>query len=156
MNYELIMLRNALRMKSCAEKLREELQHIAITSYNTVNFRDGTMGQIAAMSQTQEKIEECQRFYEIVKSALLVLPKGYRALLVAVYLKRVDKKVLAKRYYVSLSTVYRKLCRARTSFLNALKALGCDEKWFLANYGDYEFEERLAGGATRPVRRTDF
>ena len=143
MNYELIMLRNALRMKRCAEKFKEELQHIALTSYNTVNWRDGTMGQIEAMSRAQERIEECQRFYHIVKSALLVLPKGYRALLVAVYLKRIDKKVLAKRYYVSLSTVYRKLCRARTIFLHALQAMGCDEEWFIANYGDYEFEERL-------------
>ena len=143
MNYELIMLRNALRMKRCAEKFKEELQHIALTSYNTCNWRDGTMGQIAAMSDAYEKIEECQRFYEIVKNALLVLPKGYRALLVAVYLKKIDKKVLAKRFDVSLSTVYRKLCRARTGFLNALKGMGCDEEWFLANYGEYEFEERL-------------
>ena len=143
MNYELIMLRNALRMKKCAEKFREELKHIAMTSYNTTNWRDGTMGQIAAMAQTQERIEECQRFYEIVKSALLVLPKGYRALLVAVYLKRMDKKLLAKRYDVSLSTVYRKLFRARTSLKNALEGIGCDEEWFVTNYGDYEFEERF-------------
>ena len=144
MNYELIMLRNALRMKRCAEKFREELEHIALTSYNTFNWRDGTMGQIEAMSDAYEKIEECQRFYEIVKNALLVLPKGYRALLVAVYLKKIDKKVLAKRFGVSLSTVYRKLCSARTSLLNALKSMGCDEEWFLAHYGEYEFEERLS------------
>ena len=143
MNYELIMLRNALRMKSCAEKYREELQHIALTSYNTLNFRDGTMGQIAAISDTYQKIEECLLFYETVKNALLVLPKGYRVLLVTVYLKKVDKKVLAKRYDVSLSTVYRKLCRARTALCNALKNMCCDEHWFLDNYGDYEFEERV-------------
>lgn len=145
MNYELIMLRNALRMKKCAEKFREELEHIAMTSYNTMNWRDGTMGQIAAIARTQEKIEECQRFYEIAKNALLVLPKGYRALLVAVYLKRTDKKALAERYRVSLSTVYRKLCRARVSLQRALEQLGCDEEWFLSNYGEYEFEERLPG-----------
>ena len=144
MNYELIMLRNALRMKRCADKFREDLQHIAMTSYNTFNWRDGTMGQIEAMSRSQEKIEECLRFYEVVKSALLVLPRSYRALLVAVYLKRIDKKVIAKRYHVSLSTVYRKLCRARVSFQNALQSFGCDEEWFVTHYGDYEFEERFA------------
>ena len=143
MNYELIMLRNALRMKRCAEKFREELDHIALTSYNSCTWRNGTMGQIEAMSQARDRIEECLRFYEIVKNALLILPKGYRALLVAVYLKRIDKKVLAKRFDVSLSTVYRKLCRARASLLNALKSLGCDEEWFIANYGEYEFEEHL-------------
>ena len=143
MNYELIMLKNALRMKRCADKYREDLQHIAMTSYNTINFRNGTMGQIEAMAHAQEKIEECMRFYESVKSALLVLDKGYRALLVAVYIKHVDKSVLAKRYHVSLSTVYRKLCRARANFLVALQALGCDEQWFLTHYSDYEFEERL-------------
>ena len=155
MNYELIMLRNALRMKSCAEKFREEVRQIAMTSYNTFNWRDGTMGQIEAMSRASEKIEECLSFYEVVKSALLLLPKSYRALLVTVYLKRVDKKKIAKRYSVSLSTVYRKLCRARTSFLNALKSMGCDEEWFVTHYGDYEFEEHLSGGATGSVRKAD-
>ena len=143
MNYELIMLRNALRMKRCAESYRGDIERIALTSYNTSTWRNGTMGQIDAISNAQRRIEECQRFYDVVKNALLVLPKGYRALLVAVYLKKIDKKVLAKRYDVSLSTVYRKLFRARTSLSNALKSLGCDEEWFIANYGDYEFEENL-------------
>ena len=143
MNYELIMLRNALRMKKCANRFREEMEHIALTSYNTLTWRNGTMGQIDAMASAQDKVEECQRFYEVVKNALLVLPKGYRALLVSVYLKRTDKNALAKRYRVSLSTVYRKLFQARTSLSNALKNMGYDEEWFLNTYGDYEFEERL-------------
>ena len=143
MNYELIMLRNALRMKRCAEKFSEELHQIALKSYDTTNWRNGTMGQIDALARTQEKIEECLRFYEVVKSALLIIPAGYRALLVAVYIKKTDKNALAKRYHVSISTVYRKLCRARVSFLNALVSFGYDEQWFLSNYGDYEFEERL-------------
>ena len=144
MNYELIMLRNALRMKRCAERFREEMEHIALTSYNTSTWRNGTMGQINAMASAQDKINECQRFYEIVKNALLILPKGYRALLVAVYIRKRDKSDLAKRFGVSLSTVYRKLFRARTSLCNALKSMGYDEEWFLANYSDYEFEERIS------------
>ena len=143
MNYELIMLRNALRMKRCAERFREEMEHIALTSYNTLTWRNGTMGQIGAMASAQDKIDECLRFYEIVKNALLILPKGYRALLVSVYVRKKDKNDLAKRFGVSLSTVYRKLFRARTALGNALKSMGCDEEWFIANYGDYEFEERL-------------
>ena len=143
MNYELIMLRNALRMKRCAERFKEEMKHIALTSYDTTTWRNGTMGQIDAIASAQDRIDECQRFYEIVKNALLALPKGYRALLVAVYVRKRDKTALAKRFGVSLSTVYRKLFRARTSLCNALKSMGYDEAWFLANYGDYEFEERL-------------
>ena len=143
MNYELIMLRNALRMKRCADKFREELKEIALNSYDTHCWHDGTMGQICAMARSQERIEECLRFYEVVKSALLIIPAKYRALLVSVYIKRTPKDALAKRYHVSLSTVYRKLCRARVSFLRALESFGCDEQWFLNNYGDYEFEERF-------------
>ena len=151
MNYELIMLRNALRMKRCAEKFREELHQIALTSYDTARWRDGTMGQIDAIARSQEKIEECLRFYEAVKNALLIIPAGYRALLNAVYIKRTDKKALAKRYHVSISTVYRKLCRARVSFLNALQSFGCNEEWFLSNYGDYEFEERISRRANTKI-----
>ena len=147
MNYELIMLRNALRMKRCADKFREEMELIAMKSYDTTTWRDGTMGQIEAMSRASEKIDECLRFYDVVKSALLVLPKGYRALLVAVYMKRIDKKVIAKKYFVSLSTVYRKLYRARVGFLKALVSMGCDEQWFWEHYGDFEFEERFPNRA---------
>ena len=143
MKYELIMLRNALRMKKSAKILTEEMKLIALRSYSTFNWRDGTMGQIEAIGKISQQIEDCNIFYNSVKKALLIVPKGYRALLVAVYFKNVDKQELASKYKVSLSTVYRKLLYARESFLGALCSLGCSEEWFLNNYGELDFAENL-------------
>ena len=143
MNYELIMLRNALRMKRNANILTEEMKLIALQSYSTLNWRDGTMGQIAAIARISEQIDKCNTFYNSVKKALLIIPKGYRALIGAVYFKNVDKFDIAKRYGVSRSTVYRKLLYARESFLAALNSIGCTKEWFLNNYGEFDFTERL-------------
>lgn len=143
MRYELIMLRNALRMKRTANILTKEMKLIALRSYSTLNWRDGTMGQIRALSQTSQQIADCLDFYNSVEKALLIVPSGYRALLVAVYLKNTDKKQIATRYRVSVSTVYRKLLRARETFLRALNTIGCNEQWFTDRYGEYNWDERL-------------
>lgn len=137
MNYELIMLRNALRMKKSAQMLTKEMESLALRSYSTLNWRDGTLGQVNAIANMSRQVDEYLTFYNAVKKALLLTPKGQRALLVAVYLKRADVKLLAQKYNVSRSTVYRKLYYARQAFCRALTAIGCDETWFQANYGDY-------------------
>lgn len=143
MRYELIMLRNALRMKQTANILTKEMKLIALRSYSTLNWRDGTMGQIRTLNSTSKQIDECLDFYNSVKKALLIVPSGYRALLVSVYLKNTDKQQIATKYHVSVSTVYRKLLRARESFLRALNSIGCTEEWFTANFGEYNWEENL-------------
>ena len=143
MNYELVMLRNALRMKKNANILTEEMKLIALRSYSTLNWRDGTMGQVAEIARISQQIDDCNNFYNSVKKALCIVPKGYRALIVAVYFKNVDKQEIAKRYGVSLSTVYRKLLYARESFLAALNSIGCTEEWFMKSYYEFDFTERL-------------
>ena len=143
MNYELTMLKNALRIKKSADVLTKELKLLAMTSYNTLNFRNGTLGQVEAIADLSNQIDECLFFYTAVEKALLMLPKGYSVLLVTVYFKNKDKVELAKKYGVSRSTVYRKLYSAREMFLRALNSLGCTEEWFTANYGHYDFIVRL-------------
>ena len=139
MNFELIMLNNAMRMKNNANILSKELELIAMRSYDTTNWRDGTLGQIDEILKKSTQIDECLTFYNAVEKALLLLPKGYRALLVTVYFKHTDKLALVKKYGVSRSTVYRKLYKAREMFAEALSSIGCDERWFMSNYGHYDF-----------------
>lgn len=143
MNYELLMLKNAVRMKKTANILTKELTLVALKSYDTINWRNGTMGQVEAISNISTQIDECLAFYNAVEKALLMLPKGYAALLVTVYFKNADKEKLAKKYGVSRSTVYRKLYSAREMFVRALCSLGCTEEWFTENYGHYDFIVRL-------------
>ena len=143
MNYELLMLKNAIRMKKTANILTKELTLVAMRSYDTFNWRNGTMGQVEAISNISSQIDECLAFYNAVEKALLMLPKGYKALLVTVYFKNTDKEALAKKYGVSRSTVYRKLYSAREMFAQALGSLGCTKEWFTANYAHYDFINRL-------------
>ena len=142
MNYELIMLRNAVRVNKTVNILTKELELVALKSYDTLTWRNGTMGQIEAIANISKQIDECRTFYGAVEKALLMLPKGYRVLLVTVYFKNADKVALAKKYGVSRSTVYRKLHLAREKFLSALISLGFTEQWFVDNYGHYDFVER--------------
>lgn len=139
MNFELIMLNNAIRMKNTANILTRELELTAMRSYDTTCWRNGTMGQIEEIVNFSTKIDECLAFYNAVEKALLLIPKTYRALLVAVYFKNTDKLSLAKKYGVSRATVYRKLYRARELFLQALVSIGCTEDWYNVNYGHYDF-----------------
>ena len=141
MNYELIMLKNALRMKKNANILSKQLTLVAMKSYDTINWRNGTMGQVEAITNISKEMDDCLTFYNAVEKALLMIPKGYAALLVRVYFKNADKMSLAKKYGVSRSTVYRKLYTARDLFLRALVSLGFTEEWFGASYGSYDFFE---------------
>ena len=142
MNYELIMLRNANRLKKSAQMLTEEMKQIALKSYATTNWRNGTMGQVKAIAMISQQIDEYLTFYNSVKKALLITPVAQRALLVCVYVKRVDPMVIAQKYTVSRATVYRKLFYARKAFRLALTQLGCDEEWFNANFGGYDWNDK--------------
>ncbi len=137
MHYELIMLHNAVPIKRSIDQALSDMRSIAIHSYCTLNWRDGTLGQVNALSDSARQIELCRMFYDAVITALLQIPRGYRALLVAVYFKYADKRLLAKKYGVSVSTVYRKLLRARKAFETALVRMGCTYEWFCQNYGDW-------------------
>lgn len=149
MKYELIMLKNALRMKKNAKILTKEMQLLAMQSYDVLNWRDGTMGQIEAIGNYINQIDCLTEFYNSVEKALLIVPKGYRALLVEVYFKCTDKLLLAKKYKVSRSTVYRKLFTARELFRDALQSIGCDEQWFISNYSDFDWIDRMPYKRTR-------
>ncbi len=149
MNYELIMLKNAVRMKHTAAKISDEITVLAMHSYDTSNWRNGTAGQMQAVAELLQQKEVLNDFYSSVYQALGLVPKPLRALLVAVYIKGKAQKQLAARYGVSAATVYRKLCLARESFRQALTILGCDEQWFQARYGGYDWivrrEQRNCG-----------
>ncbi len=136
MNYELTMLQNVGGMTAHVKSLAAEMKKIALRSYDTLNWKNGTAGQVALLSEMSAQADACKNYIRHVKEALAQTPKGYRALLVAVYIQRRNKKAIADRYGVSLSTVYRKLFWARQRFRRALERAGCTEKWFCDNYGD--------------------
>lgn len=139
MNHELIMLRGANRMKYCTVSVSQEIMSIALTSYSTLNYKGGTLGQVEAISKRAETRDRCLLFYNALMRGLRSIPKGNRALLVAIYLKNADKRGLCAKYNVSVSTLYRKLTASRTMLRSALDALGYDEQWFNDNFGCFDW-----------------
>ena len=135
MNHELIMLRGANRMKYYAKSVSQEIMRIAVSSYSTMNYKNGTMGQVEAICQRAKVRDNCLLFYNALIDGLRRIPKGNRALLVAVYLKNADKSAICAKYKVSSSTLYRKLFVSRSLLRAELDALGYDEQWFRENFG---------------------
>ena len=139
MNYELIMLRGANRMKYEAVSASKEIMNIAVTSYSTLNYKDGTLGQAEEICRRAAERDHCLLFYNALMQGLRSVPKGNRALLVAIYLKNADKRGICAKYGVSLSTLYRKLSLSRAMLRSALNALGYNEKWFRDNFGSVDW-----------------
>lgn len=152
MNHELVMLRGALRMKQSAHEFNKTIKNLALKSYSTFNWRDGTMGQVQAICDYTERRDKCLRFYNGVADALKLTPKGYRALICEVYLYRTDKQTICNRYKVSLSTLYRYLSKARKTFKSKLEKLGMDESWLQTNYQSMPWvaEQLQHSGKGRP------
>ncbi len=147
MNHELVMLRGLNYCKKEIKRLNAECMSTALKSYDAENWKDGTLGQMQRMVQIALEREKFENYLTLVKQALSDMPKGYRTLLVTVYIKNVSKEEICQRYCVSKSTVYRKLAKSRECFKNKLLLLGCDEKWFCQMYGQTDW---VGGMLSRP------
>lgn len=139
MNHELVMLRGIEYCKNSVKKLNEQCLRTALGTFSAESYREGTMGQARDLAEICIKRDKFCRLLELVKTALKNMPKGYRALIISVYIKKTPKEALCAKYGVSLSTVYRKLNLARECFKSKLLLLGCDEQWFADTYGNTEW-----------------
>lgn len=139
MNHELAMLRGMKFCKNAIRGLTEECMNMALKSYMTDKWKGGTLEQLEKVKEIACKRDKFQLYLEFVRGALEEMPKGERALIVAVYLKGIPKEVIASRYGVSRSTVYRKLAKAREYFRNNLEVLGCTEQWLQETFADVDW-----------------
>lgn len=140
MKYQMKMLQNALLMKKHSQTFSNNAKKIAFESYNTLNWKGGTLGQIQAIEEQRKLADQCYQIYHAVKSALELVPSRYRVLLIAIYFKKISCSDLADKYGVTCKTVYNKLVYARNYFNNALLMLGYTEQWFDNNYSQFNFE----------------
>lgn len=140
MNYELTLLKNASTLTKSVSLCRRSAQLLAMKSYDTAGWRNGTFGQIAAIEDLLKLADNLQQLCKLIKHSLLLVPRPERALLVAVYVRNLHKKEVAKRYGVSLSTVYRKLYLSRKCFAQMLSRLGLTEEVFENEYGDLNMQ----------------
>jgi len=130
MKNELTVLKSIRHCKAIAKKLDEECKALALSSFCALNFPNDTLGQMREIAQLVCKRDETENYFRTVVGALGDLPRGYRALLLAVYDKNVCKAELCAKYGVSVATLYRKLACARKLFAENLQKVGADEPWF--------------------------
>ena len=134
--YETTVLKIFTRFYKTIRELETEKKQIALKSYDTSKWRDGTMGQIFAIGALNKQIEWYSNYCQSVRLALSGIDSGYRTLLVAVYVKGADRKHIAEKHGVSISTVYCKLERAKIAFRKSLERLGFTETWFAPYFAD--------------------
>lgn len=139
MNHAEVMLKNAKVCIRYLKALDEQSKELAVKSYCTEGVRDGTMGQVAKLVQFSVAKESCESFLRVIRSALKDMPKGYRALLYAVYVKGVTKRSIAEKFGISIATVYRKVRDAVGCFGDKLVRNGKNEAWFVENYGNADW-----------------
>ncbi len=139
MNYELTMLKNVVRAQKSAQSIAHRIRLLAMRSYDTAGFRNGTLGQVQKLQKMCCRAELFNGFCRFVKKALNRLPAGVRALLVEVYVKNRSRSDVAKRCGVNVGKVYRKLFAARKLFRDALEKEGCTERFFNESYGCFDW-----------------
>lgn len=144
MNFEIIMLRNASRMKKNALAIAAEAKKLALGSYDTFNWRNGTMGQMMKVAQLAQKREKYDCFWMSVVRALNGISSCDRVLLVQIYFKHRSKQEIAKKYGASLSTVYRRVKDALRRFGSQLALMGCNEQWLAQNFPDFDWVRTCA------------
>ncbi len=152
MNYELVMLRGVAYCKKEAKRLAEQAMKLALNSCEGESYSAVTLCQatkIAQITLEKERFESC---VSLVVQALKKMSRGYRTLLVEVYLKNTPKEYFVDKYGVSLSSVYRKLAKARRLFKEKLLALGCDEMWFTNNFGGNDWLSAMLNRQTNGAR----
>ncbi len=138
MNHEIAMLQSLSVCNKYLKKLNKRCMNAALNSFSAEGYPNGTLGQISALAKLTAERDAFLSVMQTVCNALSGMPKGYRALLVAIYVKKVPRQVVADKYGVSLSTVYRKLTRARKYFRTEMEKAGFDAAWFVQNFKNYE------------------
>ena len=138
MKNELTVLRSIRHCQTIAKKLDEECKKMALSSFCAVNFPRGTMAQIQEIAELVYKRDLTERYFATVVKAIGDMPRGYRALMLAVYVKKASKTQLCMKYGVSLATIYRKLEAARKLFVKKLQAEEAEEQWFVTVYDALE------------------
>ena len=134
MKNELAVLNSIKHARTIAKKLDGECKNLALSSFCAANFPGGTLAQVQAVADLVHKREVTLRYYKAVLAAITDMPRGYRALMMAVYVRKTSKSELCHKYGVSLATLYRKLERARKLFAEGLAAQGAGEDWFCTVY----------------------
>lgn len=125
MTYELTILRGISACKKELARKQKQCEKFALATFSS-QCREGTYGQAVALAEMVLEKDALQNYLCALAREFNKMPKGYKALLTAVYVKRIPHEYLCKKYNVSLSTVYRKLAKARRCFKNKVEALPTD------------------------------
>lgn len=115
MNYELTVLRGISACKKQLAQLDRQCREYALNTFSA-DCRGGTYAQALELAELVIRRDKLSNCLADIAEVFRRMPEGYRALLTTVYVRRVPREVLAQKYNVSLSTVYRKLAKARSSF----------------------------------------
>ncbi len=141
MTYEAEILIGASKMEALVRLCQEAYKNIAVHSYFTDFWRDGTMGQLETMENYQQMQNRFQKLIDVVQNSLSQMPKAYKNLLIQIYLLHAKKRNICKKYKITQQNLYGKIRKANMMFYDGLKKQGADYNWFKTTYSDIDFSE---------------
>ena len=78
----------------------------------------------------------CRTFVARVKKTVDEMPRSQYRLIVELCFKHTHPQTIADKFGTSVSTVYRKLRRARKTLVDKLADNGVTKEWVIAEFGD--------------------
>lgn len=121
MNYASTVLKVIPACKKRIAQLKKQAMESALNAFDDVG--GNTYSRMLALAENLIKREALERYLADIAQILRRLPREYRAILTAVYVKQIPIEAISARCCVSRATVYRKLCRAKKCFAGKIDDL---------------------------------
>lgn len=123
------------KIKDCKPIMKELYRASLQIAFDGLDAKVGgtyrTLMRLAEISLEGDKIKD---WAQRVQRVLSAVRRGYRALLVAVYVRKISVGKLTKKYHVPKREIYSKLCKARKDFETARQALEIDLEFPKINF----------------------
>ncbi len=135
-SFELFVLQLPSALNKCSEMYLEMARSMAMSAFLSGDGHGETNVQLGKINDCLDKRDMCRSFISRVKKTVAEMPRSQYRLIVELCFKHASCEAVADKFGTSVSTVYRKLRRARRMLLDKLAENGVTKEWVIAEFGD--------------------
>lgn len=135
-SFELFVLQLPLALNKCSEMYLEMARSMAMSAFLSGDGHGETNVQLSKINECLDKRDMCRTFVARVKKTVDEMPRSQYRLIVELCFKHIHPQTIADKFGTSVSTVYRKLRRARKTLVDKLADNGVTKEWVIAEFGD--------------------
>lgn len=135
-SFELFVLQLPLVLNKCSEMYLEMARSMAMSAFLSGDGHGETNVQLSKINECLDKRDMCRTFVARVKKTVDEMPRSQYRLIVELCFNHIHPQTIADKFGTSVSTVYRKLRRARKTLVDKLADNGVTKEWVIAEFGD--------------------